>query len=176
MSQVSATKREKRIAVEALPPSQLEIRQLEFDYTVPAYLESVDPAAYDNVVLVASGTAQTRRRVGRACDPRLSAAARDDGYGARSTPGAGRTHRSVPTPLCSRSGTGEIIVSPLIVSHMLARVALRRELRAVFDELFSSNGCEILFRRIGSDCLAGLLCQSPDRDGKYNLRRSAAGR
>ena len=43
---------------------------------------------------------------------------------------------------------GEIIVSPIIVSHMLARVALRRELRAVFDELFSSGGCEIFFRHI----------------------------
>ena len=32
----------------------LEIRQLEFDYTVPAYLESVDPASYDNLVLLPS--------------------------------------------------------------------------------------------------------------------------
>ena len=34
--------------------SHLEIRQLEFDYTVPAYLESVDPASYDNLVLLPS--------------------------------------------------------------------------------------------------------------------------
>jgi hypothetical protein len=31
---------------------------------------------------------------------------------------------------------------------MLARVALRRELQAVFDELFGSAGSEIFFRRI----------------------------
>ena len=30
---------------------------------------------------------------------------------------------------------GEIIVSPVIVSRMLSRVTLRRELRAVFDDL-----------------------------------------
>jgi hypothetical protein len=40
----------------------------------------------------------------------------------------------------------EIIVSPLIISHMLAQVALRRELRVVFDELFGAGGPEIVFR------------------------------
>jgi len=43
---------------------------------------------------------------------------------------------------------GEVIVTPLIISRMMARVALRRELRAVFDELFSSGGSEIVFGRI----------------------------
>ena len=38
VSQVSASKREKRIAVEALPAERLKVRQLEFDYTVPAFL------------------------------------------------------------------------------------------------------------------------------------------
>jgi hypothetical protein len=37
---------------------------------------------------------------------------------------------------------------------MLARVALRRELRAVIDELFSSGGCEIFFRHIADYGLA----------------------
>jgi len=43
---------------------------------------------------------------------------------------------------------GEVIVSPIIISRMMARVALRRELRAVFDELFGYSGSEILFYRI----------------------------
>ena len=43
----------------------------------------------------------------------------------------------------------EIVVTSQIVSHMLARVALRRELRSVFDELFSPGGCDIAFRGIG---------------------------
>ena len=62
---------------------------------------------------------------------------------------------------------GEIIVSPLIVSHILARVALRRELRAVFDELFSASGSEILFRRIGDYGLAGTLSNSPGASGEF---------
>ena len=59
---------------------------------------------------------------------------------------------------------GEIIVSPVIVSHMLARVALRRELRAVYEELFSSGGCEVFFRRIADFGLAEILAELPDYD------------
>ncbi|MGB5571726.1 MAG: hypothetical protein WBM81_20735, partial [Sedimenticolaceae bacterium] len=54
VSQVSAAKREKRIKAEAFATERLEIRQLEFDYTVAAYLEGVDPAGYDNLVLLPS--------------------------------------------------------------------------------------------------------------------------
>ena len=37
----------------------------------------------------------------------------------------------------------EVLPSPLIVSHMLAQVSLRRELRAVFDQLFGAGDAEI---------------------------------
>jgi Trk K+ transport system NAD-binding subunit len=147
VSLVSASKREKRIAVEALSKDRLTVRQLEFDYTLPAYLESVDPASYDNVLLIAS--------------ERLKSGAESD---ARSILGylllcqlmaAGAAVPSVLVELSDPDNVplfenrrGEVIVSPVIVSHMLARVALRRELRTVIDELFSSGGCEIFFRHI----------------------------
>jgi len=147
VSQVSASKREKRIAVEALSTDRLTVRQLEFDYTLPAYLESVDPASYDNVVLLAS--------------ERLKSSAESDartilGYLLlRELMAAGAAAPSVLVELTDPDNVplfenrrGEVIVSPVIVSHMLARVALRRELRAVIDELFSSGGCEIFFRHI----------------------------
>jgi hypothetical protein len=38
------------------------------------------------------------------------------------------------------------MISPMIVSHILAQVALRRELRVVLDELFTVGGSEIQFR------------------------------
>jgi len=60
--------------------------------------------------------------------------------------------------------SGEIIVSPVIVSHMLTRVALRRELDSVFDELFSSGGSEIFFHPIAEYGLAETLAQIPDHD------------
>jgi Trk K+ transport system NAD-binding subunit len=153
VSQVSASKREKRIAVEALSTDRLTVRQLEFDYTLPAYLESVDPASYDNVVLLAS--------------ERLKSSAESDartilGYLLlRELMAAGAAAPSVLVELTDPDNAplfenrrGEVIVSPVIVSHMLARVALRRELRAVIDELFSSGGCEIFFRHIADYGLA----------------------
>jgi hypothetical protein len=77
---------------------------------------------------------------------------------------------------------GEVIVTPLIISRMLARVALRRELRAVFDGLFSSAGSEILFRRIAEYELAENLVESkvPDAGERVysfaDLHRAADAR
>jgi hypothetical protein len=59
---------------------------------------------------------------------------------------------------------GEVIVSPLIISRVMARVALRRELRAVIDGLFSSGGSEILFRRIAEYGLAEKVNASDGSD------------
>ncbi len=40
----------------------------------------------------------------------------------------------------------ERITGPLILSHLLAQIALRRELHAIFTELFTVGGAEIIFR------------------------------
>lgn len=40
----------------------------------------------------------------------------------------------------------EVLISPMILSHILAQVALRPELNVVFHELFSSGGAEIYLR------------------------------
>ena len=50
---------------------------------------------------------------------------------------------------------GEVLISPLILSHILAHVALRRELNVVFDELFTVGGAEIYFRRAAECRLSG---------------------
>ena len=41
---------------------------------------------------------------------------------------------------------GEILISPMIISHMLAQITLRRDMWIVFDELFTADGAEIYFR------------------------------
>ncbi|RAL21807.1 ion channel DMI1 [Lujinxingia litoralis] len=43
---------------------------------------------------------------------------------------------------------GEVMISPVLLSHVLAQVALRRELRAILDELFTVGGAEIGFRTL----------------------------
>jgi hypothetical protein len=49
--------------------------------------------------------------------------------------------------LVSRS-RGELIISPLFLSHLLTQIALRAELQSVFDELFAVGGVEITFRPV----------------------------
>jgi len=181
VSQVSAAKRQKRIAAEGLVLEKLQIRQLEFDFTVPAYLDDIDLASYDNVVLLAS--------------ERLTSGAKSDartilGYLLlRELMAAGPQAPPVLVELTDSDNVtlfenrrGEIIVSPVIVSHMLTRVALRRQMHAVFNELFSSGGSEIFFRRIGDYGLAEILSELPDYDlsgGEYtfaDLQRAADAR
>ena len=147
VSEVPAKKREKRIGAEMFPQQKLQIRELEFDYTVSAYLEAVDPASYDNVVLMAS----EQLKPGAQSDARtiLGFLVLRELMAGR--PPAPRVLVELTDPenvTLFQNRSDEIIVSPVIVSHMLARVALRRELRAVFDELFTSGGSEIFFRRI----------------------------
>ncbi|TWI75649.1 Castor and Pollux protein voltage-gated ion channel component [Desulfobotulus alkaliphilus] len=45
------------------------------------------------------------------------------------------------------SRRGEMMISPLLLSHLLVHVALRREILAVFHGLFRATGPEITFRR-----------------------------
>jgi hypothetical protein len=153
VSWVPAAEREKRIAVEALPIEQLKIRQLEFDRPAHAYLESIDPASYDNVVLLASELlkfdteSDSLTILGYLLVSKLMAAA--------AAPPVLVELTDPDNATLFENRRGETIVTPVIISHMLARVALRRELRAVIDELFSSGGCEIFFRRIQDYGLTG---------------------
>ena len=163
VSQVSVAKREKRIAAEALATDHLEIRQLEFDYTVPAFLESVDPASYDNLVLLSSD----RLKSDAESDARTILGyllLREVMEDAEKAPPVLVELTDPANVALFKNRRGEVIVSPVIISHMLARVALRRELRAVFDELFGSGGSEIFFRRIGGYELAKSLDTSAGPD------------
>ena len=46
-------------------------------------------------------------------------------------------------------GEGEVVVSPLVIGRVLAHVTLRRELRAVYDELFDTAGPAVRSRKAG---------------------------
>lgn len=40
----------------------------------------------------------------------------------------------------------EVIISPMVLSHLLAGIALQRELNSIYTELFTVGGAEIIFR------------------------------
>ncbi len=164
VSQVSASKRERRIAIETLPTERLQVRQLEFDYTIPAELEKIELVSYDNVVLLTS----ERLKSGTESDARtiLGYLLLQDLLSSSQQAPPILVELADPDNVdLFENRRGEIIVSPVIVSHMLARVALRRELRAVYEELFSSGGCEVFFRRVADFGLAEIRAEPPDDDG-----------
>lgn len=120
-------------------------RLLEADYMVEDDLRCLDPAGYDTVILLSSDRmgsgeeADARAMVGylQLEDVLASAVRRPQVIMELSDPDNRHLlygHKS------------EMLISPMILSHVLAQVALRRELRVVLDELFTVGGAEIQFR------------------------------
>ncbi|MDA0748948.1 MAG: ion channel DMI1 [bacterium] len=156
LSAIPVKEREEYLERFDLHLQQVRLGQFEGDYTIHSDLRQVHPETYNNIVLVGSDWLDS----GEESDARTIL-----GY-------------LLLRDLFAETGTGpeilvelmdpenvslfqrrraEILVSPLILSHMLGQVALRRELRAVFDELFGPGGAEIFFRPVADYGLAG--CQ-----------------
>jgi hypothetical protein len=143
---LSAVSREDRLAALAnydFRPQRIRLRHIEGDYATSSDLRRCDPACYDSIIFLASDWLAA----GEESDARtilgylllreiLGNAARPDVLIELLDPGNETLFRRRP---------GEVLISPLIMSHMLAQVALRRELRTVFDELFGPGGAEIYF-------------------------------
>src|SRR5690606_19243298 len=121
------------------------VRQVEADYTHPSEIGSLKPESYDNIVFIGSDWV----RSGEASDARTIV-----GYLVLSRYLAEHGSRpNVLVELLDAENAGllgtrprDILISPVMLSHMLAQVALRRELNVVFTELFSARGAEIAFR------------------------------
>jgi len=124
---------------------RVRVRLLEGDYTVPSELLAVDPLGYDHIVLLGSDwvpsdeESDARTILGALLLQELSS--RDKG----SATIVAELMDPENVSLLNRGGI-EVLVTPVLISHVLAQVALRRELRVVFDELFTAGGAEIVFR------------------------------
>ena len=147
LSAVPIPEREERLERYDLHLKHVTVCQLAGDYTVPSDLQRAEPGSYDNVVLMGSDWVES----GEASDARTLL-----GYlllqdllpeGAP-RPGMVIELMDADNVSLFRKRSGEVLVSPLMLSHILAQVALRRELRSVFDELFGPGGAEIFFRPV----------------------------
>ncbi|GAB2988339.1 lipoprotein [Cyclobacterium sediminis] len=49
----------------------------------------------------------------------------------------------------------EVIISPLVLSHLLAGIAIQRELYSIYNELFTVGGPEMIFRKIEEYAIDG---------------------
>jgi hypothetical protein len=120
-------------------------RHVEADYMVEGELRRVGPLNYDSILLLSSD----RLASGEEADARAMV-----GYlQLEDLLSEGGKRPQLIMELSDPDNrdllTGhqsEMMISPMIVSHVLAQVALRRELRVVLDELFTVGGAEIQFR------------------------------
>ncbi len=136
-------------------PGNIERRFIEADYNHLAELRAIEPWSYDRVVLVGSDTVGSEEDA----DARTL-----QGYLLLQQLFKDRDRRPgilvellEPENFDLLAGRpGEVMISPVILSHMLAQIALRRELRAVFDALFRAVGPEITFKPVAAyEGLAG---------------------
>lgn len=142
---VPPVERERAIMRYVGPQVGVKVRHLEADYMAEGELRQLAPESYNTVILLSSDRVIT----GEEADARAMV-----GYLLLEDILAGSSRR--PQLMMELSDPGnryllyghqsEMLISPIILSHVLGQVALRRELRVVLDELFTAGGAEIQFR------------------------------
>jgi hypothetical protein len=147
ISRTPAAERDELMQRLAVQPGRVRLQQIEADFTSASDLARFDPAAYDSVLVLASdaheadASTDARAILGYLVLSEVLAAA----------PRKPHVLVELLNPdnaALFRHKPGEVLVSPMLLSHVLTQVALRRELRAVFAELFGPQGAEICFRSL----------------------------
>lgn len=126
-----------------LPPG-VSIRHLDGDYTVPAVLRALDPHSYDAALILGS----SRNRTNEEVDARtlVTYLALREVLGETVGPPTLVELTDPRNEALFDGRPGEVMVSPTVVSSLLAHVTLRRELLAVYNALFSAGGASFRFR------------------------------
>lgn len=144
VSLVSTTERETLFHRYGVGGSAQRVRHLEADFTSMTDLAALEPARYDNIVILASEWKESevesdaRTILGFLMLEELLSTA--------------DAHPEVLVELMDHEnvpllrGRADVLISPLLLSHMLTQVALRPDLRQVFDEMFGPGGAEIFLR------------------------------
>ncbi|KEF30737.1 Potassium voltage-gated channel subfamily KQT [Marinobacter nitratireducens] len=145
VSVVPVVEREQAIARYVGEGSRVRCHHIEADYMVEDDLRRVDPAGYDSVILLSSDRL--------ASDEEADARAMVGYLQLEDILKEGQRRPQLIMELSDPDNRhlldghqSEMLISPMILSHVLGQVALRRELRVVLDELFTVGGAEIQFR------------------------------
>lgn len=149
VSIVDASIRRREIERYSANCARVPVEHVEADYLMAGELERMDMARYDSVFLLSSDQLENAEEA----DARVV-------VGQRIIEGLLQRRGLDPQILIEladaanegsiRSSTVETLVSPMILSHFMAQVTLRRETRLVFDELFTAGGAQIEFRPVSS--------------------------
>jgi len=137
--------REEEIRQYGVEVEGARLKHVVADYTIPDRLRALRPENFDSIIFLSSDLTESdeeadacnlvaytilkRERSGHDKPPRYLLELLDE------------LNVSLIDPQDS-----EYILSPHVLSHMLAQVSMRRELNAIYHELFNSSETEILFR------------------------------
>lgn len=147
LSAVDVDERRQELDARGYELPHVEITHVEGDITLPTTLSKLDPGRFDRLIVIASDWLSS----GGASDARSISA-----YHAVDEVLEGNERR--PTlvvelsdprniELFDRSRT-EVVVSPRVLSHLLAQIVLRRDLRAVVDDVFGNGPSDLHFARV----------------------------
>ena len=145
MSLVPVEEREQLLRRRGVRPEHIELDHVVGDYVSEVELRAVEPHGYDRLLFLSSNRMESSEE----SDARTIL-----GYMVlKEVLGSALAPPRVLVELMDSANegilgehAGEVVVSPLIVSHLLAHVALRRDLNVVFEELFTVGGAEIYLR------------------------------
>lgn len=154
LSLIPSAQREAEVAQKGIDPRRVVVTHREGDPTSLSDLREMEPGGYDNVVILGSDWVETQEE----SDARTIVGhlvlrnVLDEG-----------THKpEILVDLMDSENVvlfedydTEVLVTPMIASHVLAQVALRREINVVYEELFAAGGAEIFFRRVSDYGIAG---------------------
>lgn len=137
--------REKALAPFLSEDSHISCRHIQADHVNEYDLRQAEPSAFDHILVAGSD---------RFSDSEEADARTLVGYMLLEEVLEDAPNRPVVLTELSEPGNEalirrfncERITGPVILSHLLAQIALRRELHVIFTELFTVGGAEIIFR------------------------------
>ncbi len=142
-----AIERETELTKQGIDHDRIAVSHYEGDHTSLSVLEAIHPADYDNVLILGSDWLETQEE----SDARTLVGHLVLKNILEKNPQTPKILVDLMDPDNVRLFQGmdtEVLVTPMMASHVLAQVALRRELNAVYAELFGAGGAEICFRSI----------------------------
>ena len=139
LSLKSASEREAELGRQGIDRHRVKINHYEGDQTSPSDLAAIQPSSYDNVVVLGSDWLETQEE----SDARTIVGhlvLKDILEGATQKPELLVDLMDADNIGLFQDKNTEVLVTPMMVSHVLAQVALRRELNVVYAELFGAGG------------------------------------
>lgn len=154
MSLVPVTEREIELNRRGIHTPRIRLNHREGDFTSPTELERVHPGSYDNIMIFGSHWLETQEE----SDARTIIGhlmLRNALEGLHQKPKILVDLMDAENVELFDDIDTEVLVSPTMASHVLAQVAMRRELNVVYEELFGAGGAEIFLRRVSDYGVSG---------------------